>query len=280
MARADARLAQAGGAVKYESVLTAIGQKGSMVMSRRTTRHSVFLIAAVYSVTSIGTARANIDLLYSPATQTVLVDTVVEIDLVVRSDDDTTQYFAALDAILGWDPTYLDLIGVDDSGAGYPFGPENHFMPDADGINDDLHDGDALFTALALGGEEAPVPPEGLVVTTLQFLALAETDGTVVSFFPTLGEYGITRIRRLDLTDVTGDISATGTVTILAEAPLGDCDTDLDVDLEDYSTFYQCLDGPQSGPVTPTCQCADLDEDDDVDLTDFVLFQRAFTGPL
>jgi hypothetical protein len=157
-----------------------------------------------------------VDLSFDPDAQTALVDDVVGIDLIASSSGDTTQLFAALEAILDWDPAYLDFLGVEDGGAGYDFLDE-HFLPDPDGINDDLHDGDALFIALAPGGEEAPAPPEGLIVTTLQFQALAETDGTVVSFLPELGDFALTRVRRLDLSDVTGDISGTATVTIVPE---------------------------------------------------------------
>jgi hypothetical protein len=169
------------------------------------------------SAASAGARADRIDLSLEPAAQTALVNDVVEIDLLVSSDDDQGRLFAALEAILDWDLVYLDLLGVDDSGAGYPFGPANHFMPDPDGINDDLHDGNALFIALAAPGGEATAPPEGMVVTTLRFEALAETSGTVVSFLPEMGAHGVTRVRRLDLSDVTGDITSTATVTIIPE---------------------------------------------------------------
>ena len=160
-----------------------------------------------------------VDLTFHPATQTVEVGDLVEIDLIASSNDAQDQLFAAIEAILlNWQPTYLGFLGVDDSGAGYPFGPVSHFLPDPDSINDDLNDGDALFVALAAPGEEVAAPPEGLVVTTLQFEALAETDGAVVGFLDEWpGGVATTRVRRLDLTDVTGDISSTATVIVVPE---------------------------------------------------------------
>ncbi len=49
-------------------------------------------------------------------------------------------------------------------------------------------------------------------------MALAETDGTVVSFIDEWpGGIGVTQVRRLNLSDVTGEISSTATVTIVPE---------------------------------------------------------------
>lgn len=230
----------------------------------------------------ISPAMANIDLEWRPETQTVLVDSTVSIGLYAVSDDpDSSQSIAAMDVILNWDPDFLTLVGnVDNGPYDWSF---SGFQNDSglDGLNDTWLDGDALYTAHAqLGGDPAWATPEGLLVTTFQFTALAETSATVLSIPESAGLYTETAVYDgfIPGLDVHG-ILGTATITILAEAPPGDCDTDLDVDLDDYSTFHQCLDGPQSGPVTSTCQCADLDEDDDVDLTDFVLFQRAFAGP-
>ena len=235
------------------------------------------LLAACCLLGPVGNAWADIDLLFDPATQTVPIGTVAEIDMVARSDDATTQHFAALEAILHWDPMAMDLLGVDDGPSGYPF-LSSHFLPDPDGINDDLHDGDALFTALAPAGQEAPVPPEGLIVTRLRFQALARTPGTVVCFLSSLGQRAVTRLRRLDLTNVTGDISATGTVTIVV-CGTGDGDGDNDVDLADFAEFQRCFTGGgEEGE--PVCQCLfDVEPDQDVDLDDFEEFAQGLSGP-
>ncbi|MHC4609928.1 MAG: hypothetical protein ACYS7M_06230 [Planctomycetota bacterium] len=58
----------------------------------------------------------------------------------------------------------------------------------------------------------------------------------------------------------------------------GDCDSDGDVDLDDYADLYSCLDGPDAGLNDPACDCFDSDADSDVDLDDLARFQEAFTG--
>jgi hypothetical protein len=89
-----------------------------------------------------------------------------------------------------------------------------------------------------------------------------------------------------EFTEVTGKAAGIGKVfrvqynsndvTLLVEAPApGDCDSDGDVDLTDYSDFESCLSGPTAAPP-PSCACFDLDSDDDTDLADFSGFQKAF----
>ncbi len=252
------------------------GREGETV---RTLIRPCLLAALGGALVALPTAFGDlVDLSFDPDAQTVLVDDLVEIDLIASSSGDTTQLFAALEAILHWDPAYLDLVGVDDSGAGYDF-LDAHFLPDPDGINDDLHDGDALFVALAPGGEEAPAPPGGLIVTTLLFQALTDTEATIVDLLPSLGMYGVTRIRRLDLSDVTGDISGTATVTILA-CGTGDADEDGDVDLVDMASFQRCFTGASGGPPDPICGCRfDFEPDMDIDFADFEELVDRVSGP-
>ena len=226
---------------------------------------------------AVPAARGEVDLTFSPAAQSVSVDDRIEINLIAVSDDDTTQHFAAMEAILHWDPDYLEFVGVDDSWAGFGF-LDSHFLPDMDGINDDLQDGDALFVALAPGGEEAPVSPDGLVVTTLLFQALLDTEATIVDLLPSLGTYAVSRIRRLDLTDVTGDITGTAAVTILA-CGTGDADDDEDVDLVDLASFQVCYAGSGSAPET-ACGCwFDFEPDTDIDFVDFAELVNRLPGP-
>ncbi len=63
---------------------------------------------------------------------------------------------------------------------------------------------------------------------------------------------------------------------LAADVP-GDCDHDGDVDLDDYSLFPDCLDGPGvTGSIQ--CECFDLNHDGAVDLADFAVFRLALTG--
>jgi WD40 repeat protein len=80
--------------------------------------------------------------------------------------------------------------------------------------------------------------------------------------------------------------SSDGTVTV-ARSPIQpmDSDGDGDVDLQDYTAFWNCQAGPDGVPDPAPPQnlldCIttfDSDQDADVDLQDFASLQRAFTG--
>jgi hypothetical protein len=67
-------------------------------------------------------------------------------------------------------------------------------------------------------------------------------------------------------------------LTIDVGGPLpGDINGDGHVDLVDYSSFYDCLEGPDVS-LNPGCEVFDFDEDGNIDADDFAAFQRAFTG--
>jgi len=66
---------------------------------------------------------------------------------------------------------------------------------------------------------------------------------------------------------------------LLSPRKHGDLDWDGDVDLDDFATFADCINGPQVPPA-PGCDDADLGGDGDVDLKDFASFQEVFTGSL
>jgi len=68
------------------------------------------------------------------------------------------------------------------------------------------------------------------------------------------------------------------TLTLEGQCLPGDLDDDGDVDLDDYAAFFQCLTGPDGGPVIFDCLRGDFDGDDDIDLLDFAAFQAVFDG--
>ena len=78
---------------------------------------------AAISLLLIGVQRveANVDIVFDPTMQTVDRETndLFEINLVAHSDDGTPQSIDALDVILSWDSTLVELLGVDNSNAGY-----------------------------------------------------------------------------------------------------------------------------------------------------------------
>lgn len=175
-------------------------------------------LSALGAVVFSSAARAQnlVDLSWEPANQSVLVGDMVEVQLIATSDGVTQQPFGALDAILEWDPAVLLFVGSDDTDSGYAWFVSG-FLTDPDGINANLTDGDALYTALASPAlpANAPLPP-GLIVTTMRFVALAESAGTIVSFTPALGVFGRTRV--LDFfspgVEITGDIGSFATIGV------------------------------------------------------------------
>lgn len=149
-----------------------------------TTGRSWILVTAV-AIGGVATCgAADVDLVWSPAAQTVLVGTVVEIDLYAVTDTGQEQTIAAIDVVLTWDPQRLLLLGVVDNGP-YEWLGSGFDLRDFDGLNQSLLDGNAKYTALsALDDPAVAIPPtdeiEGLLVTTIQFFALSEVDQTVV----------------------------------------------------------------------------------------------------
>ena len=61
---------------------------------------------------------------------------------------------------------------------------------------------------------------------------------------------------------------------------LVDADRDGDVDLNDFSAFQTCFNGPnRPPPAVVGCLDRDFDNDGDVDLMDFGVLQTCFNGP-
>lgn len=219
-------------------------------------------------------ATAQVDLLFDPVTQTVSLEEedIVEIDLLAHSSDGSEQAITVIDAIISWDSEILELLGASDANATFAWFVSG-FLGDPDNINDGIsdppegvpnNDGDALYTALAPPGTPAIAGKDDVVVTTLIFRALQPTPATVVSFIPSLGDFGQTRVFGEGVqNDITGDISATATVSIV-QACSEACPTDVDGDLAtgpfDLATLLGCW-----GPVLPgPCECLDANNDGEI----------------
>ncbi len=163
-----------------------------------------------------GAAQA-VDLSLAPPLTVASVGEPVELQLRVNSSGLQDFDYAAIDAILDYDPNYLLLAGVDDTLADETWFFSG-FLPEPDGINADITDGDALYTALCGPGTPATATPAGGTVTTLTFIALQETPGTPVSFHPSLGTFGVTEVYDYHVPGgvLTGDVSSSVTVRIVA----------------------------------------------------------------
>lgn len=227
-----------------------------------------------------------VDLLYSPAAQTVPLNSLgheFEVDLVALASS-AAQPFVVVDAIVNWDPAVIELLGVDDSNAccAWFF---SGFLTDPDAINADLTDGQVLYTALVDAGSPAtaPVAP-GAVITTLRFRALAVTAATTISFSPAVGAFGETRVLFLPGQDETGSITATATITVIdPEFKRGDVNGDLAFNIAD-PVFV--LDYLFNSGLTPQClDAADTNDDGAVNVADTIaslayLFQGGAPPPV
>ncbi|MCZ6655112.1 MAG: hypothetical protein O7D91_19050, partial [Planctomycetota bacterium] len=130
-----------------------------------------------------------INLEFRPPSQSVLIGDTVSIGLYAVSDDETDASLTAAQVIISWDPSLLRLLGNDGTGAvpllssGFP--PNDPFN-----LNEVVppQDGDGLYVALAPLGNTVPTTPEGVLLTTFQFLALADTPQTPVDILDSGGD--------------------------------------------------------------------------------------------
>jgi hypothetical protein len=118
---------------------------------------------------------------------------MLDIELYAQSDSGMNEPLSAVDAVIVWEGSKLELTGatpnpshswliaglLDDSGA--------------DGLNDSLADGDAFFQAVTL----SPIPTvDPYLITTLHFAALERTEGAWVALEYERGTFSGTRAFR------------------------------------------------------------------------------------
>lgn len=133
-------------------------------------------------------AYGNIGVELRPAHGVVLTGESIRIEMYVVADSGAPQSLSGAQVILGWEPTYLHLAGIDSAGAasllysGFP-------LPDPFGLNESSPPGDGLGMFVAFANLGAPVvaTESGTLLTTLVFDALAETGATEVELVPMAG---------------------------------------------------------------------------------------------
>lgn len=166
-------------------------------------------------------ASATISLVYRPAEQTVYVGDTVEIGLYAVSDDQTTQPLSAVDLVFAWDPAYLQLTGLNHDDAvenGGSFFPENDIF----GLNEVVppQDGDGLYVLFAPLFDAINATPQGVLLTTFEYLALDQTNQTTLDMLDVGGDPPRQTVvwggGEHANEDVTGAIG-TATVTIIPE---------------------------------------------------------------
>jgi len=187
------------------------------------TTHNWMVSLAVLLVFTgpIAADETPINLEWRPITQTVNVGDPVAIGLYAVCNPGQTQLFRAADVVFTWDPGYLQLLGVNNAGA-VPL--LSSTLPANDpynlnGPNPPPTDGDGYYLAWAFLGQPVQVSDQGALLTTFEFLALAETPQTIVSV-ATSGGNPVLNSRVFGGqeagTIVTGTLGS-GTVTIVAE---------------------------------------------------------------
>jgi hypothetical protein len=230
--------------------------------------HGASCLPAVGLLLAMSAAKANVNLEWRPAEQTVTEGEIVNIGLYAVSDDETDQSIAAMEVILAWDSAFLELLGVDNNG---PYEWLFSDFPDDsgfDGLNDTWADGDALYQALARLGNPAYATPDGLLVTTMRFEALAKTParGTVLTILEEWGQYTRTRVFDGEIPgkEVTGTLGSANVRILCANGCVGDLDGDCDVDHSDLGILLA-----DWGCHDPVNGCAgDLDGNDETDHSD------------
>lgn len=226
---------------------------------------ALLMTAPVYS-------EGLVDMSFGVTEHSVMLGDTVFLSIMVQSDGALESAFNGIQASLTWDPDVLMLVGSDDtaSGANWYY---SGFLFDPDGINDDLTDGDALYIAVTPPGDEAmaPVDPDELLITTLEFEAVgAGTDSPIV-FLPENGYWGATLVM-MGAYDVTGDISSVATVTVTdpdAEPCPADLDGDGSVGTSDLLTLLAAWGSDPGGPP-------DLDGNGTVSTGDLLLLVGAW----
>ncbi|MCK6457947.1 MAG: hypothetical protein L6Q92_15640 [Phycisphaerae bacterium] len=245
-----------------------------------------FAIVGAALLIPVAHASALIDLVLVPSNtvSTLGCDDIIEVDLVARSDDTSTQLFTGVDVILNWDTVAFEFLGEQNcfppGGAMCPWISDG-FFPDADGLNNNLDDGDAFYTAFGQLGMPAQAPPQGMVVTTLRFRARAVTAGSTLSTPATAGMFAMTAVVGDDGSDVTGDISST-TNSIVVEncsCELGDVDLNTLIEAADLAAAVDVLLGINTNPQAIAGVDADCDNDaDGDDLQPFLNFMFVWLG--
>jgi hypothetical protein len=186
--------------------------KGTEMTTKHRWRIAPALVLAGLLLLASTPSLALIDIEWRPACQSVEPGEMVEIGLYVVSDDETDQSISAMDIILLWDPDVIELVGVVDNG---PYAwLISAFTDDFDGLNDTFLDGNALYTAYAQLGVPAYATPEGLLVTTVQFIGSQDPGFCWITEPHSAGMYSDTAI-------IDGEVPALRVEGVLGKATAG-----------------------------------------------------------
>lgn len=198
------------------------------------------LAAGIFLARSSAYAAVNLE--FRPATQVARVDDTVSIGLYAVYTGSGNNNISAMDVLLQWDASKLQLMGNVNDG---PYSwLQSNFPPDSglDGLNNTFTDGNAKYTALGQFFSTAQATPAGLLVTTFQFKALAATPGTTVSIPLTLGASSRTAVygNAFPGEDITGT-RGTASVAVCAGPANGDMNGSGAANGDDVQPFVAAL---------------------------------------
>ncbi len=182
---------------------------------------NVVVMSLIIGLFCASPAYALISLEWRPIDQTVSVDDVFGIGLYAVSTA-PTESFVSMDVIFTWDSDYLEILGLDDTGAvtlaSSSFPATDDYDLNENGVNPPA-DGDGLFRGTVANlSEPVNATPGGILVTTFEARALDVIGETFFSISATGGTDGVTRV--LESTDPDIDITGmlgSATITIVPE---------------------------------------------------------------
>jgi hypothetical protein len=213
-------------------------------------------------------ASAAINLEWRPLSQTANLGDPVGVGLYAVSDSNQGQVFNSAQVIMTWDPAYLLLTGVDQTGSVglmvSAFTPNDSF-----GFNESNPptDGDGIWFGFVQFGETRTATPQGSLLTTVMFNALALTPGTPV----TMHEDGQKPSRPPAETwvisgtyNVLGTLSGPAIVQIVPALTRGDLNCDGVINAFDIDPFVLALTDPAGyAAAFPGCNILNADIDCD-----------------
>jgi hypothetical protein len=179
-----------------------------------------------WGLLGVRAARADVDIEWRPATQSVELEQMVEVGIYAVADAGADESIAAIQVIVGWDGSRLALWGNSDPCQDEVCPPDGYLwgtsgFPDdsaGDGLNNTFTDGEALFVALSPLGTETPAlaTAQGLWVTTLRFQTL-RAGTTTIEIRGQAGTVTRTRVAAGESTgvDITGDLGPPAVVNVV-----------------------------------------------------------------
>lgn len=149
----------------------------------------LFIFCVAVIALYAGSAQAGVNLELRPASSIVHVGETVQIGLYAISADPFNWKIAAMDVIISHNAGELGFINITSAGAPYQWLFSGFMTPTPDGINDNIYDGIMLYSAWSQMGQAnaAVATPQGLLVTTFQFTAAAQSNRTYIDILPTWG---------------------------------------------------------------------------------------------